>query len=131
MHTQGLTLGLLPPWMWQDQSTSHAAGGCCSVGTHLLPQQLCRGAKPYGISWGGFQSQSPPHLLPTAPLYLAHLPLPNLAHNPFPEMAIYTGDTSQHDFPFSPDACKRFLHPSPSMCTSLQALGQTSEVLAE
>lgn len=63
--------------------------------------------------------------------YLAHLPLPNLAHNPFPKMATYNWDTSQHDFPFSLDVCKCFLHPSPRMCTSLQALGQLGEVLAE
>lgn len=77
MHAQGLLLVLLPPWMWQDQSTSRAAGGCCSLGTHLMPQQLSRGAKLYGTSGEGSKASPLPIscLLPHP--YQAHLPLPH------------------------------------------------------
>lgn len=53
--------------------------------------------------------------LPTSCL----LPQPSQTHNPFPKMTTYNWYTSQHDFPFSLDACKGCLHPSPRMCTSL------------
>lgn len=42
---------------------------------------------------------------------------PSHTHNPSLKMATYNWDTSQHDFPFSLDACKRCLHPSPRMHT--------------
>lgn len=56
---------------------------------------------------------------------------PSQTHNPFPKMAAYSWDTSTRDFPFSLDACKRCLHPSPRMRTFLQTLGQLGEVLAQ
>lgn len=71
-------------------------------------------------------SPSPAYCLtPTWPICPFH------THNPSLKMATYNWDTSQHDFPFSLDACECCLHPSPRMHTCLRALGQLGEVLAE
>lgn len=90
MHTQGLLLDSCCHPGCGKTRAHHAAGDCCSVGTRLLPQQLCRGAKLHRTSWGWFQSQSPLHLLPTASP-LPGPPAPPRPTTPFPKWQLTAG----------------------------------------